>query len=284
MKIAIVGDPIRKEKDEGLVKAAKKYFEKVIYCPIDRVRFEIKGKMEVSYDGERISDYECIFPVPTNRNREMFYTLVRMLNHKVLPFSPSQYLLLSTNQIFQILKTSGIEVREHYSLFSTAGLESIKEKFEFPLIVKQLHKKVLVTNEKTLKQVISVMEKGFPIIIYKPIKPDFSVFGLTIGNEAFYYKRKEGNVLKDFSKSEKKIIEKNLRKIKKVTDLDYFAFRFIKHNNKFILDWLSFSPNFPVMRKNLGIKLEERIMKFMKEKSETTFIKIFSLIRKVLKK
>ncbi|MFQ6056887.1 MAG: hypothetical protein ACE5J3_13005, partial [Methanosarcinales archaeon] len=79
MKIAVVGDPRREEKDLPLIKEGKKIFDYCLYVPINQVRLDIEENFAVMYKDKNLMEFDYVLPIPTLSYREFFYNMIRIL-------------------------------------------------------------------------------------------------------------------------------------------------------------------------------------------------------------
>ncbi len=285
MKVAVIGDPIRKERDLYLVERIKKKFSECLYIPIDKIRFEIRKRMEVRFGSKKLNTFDFVFPIPTNKHKENFYIILRMLSEPATPFTASQYLLLVNGLAYDLLEKKGIYLRKSIVIASHTVLDKLSNEIKFPLIVKQKGRKVLVTNITTLKHVVSLFKPGTPIKLEFPLKSEKAIYGILIGEDIFFCGVRKKKVERKVEKKEKKEVEEIASKIKNTLDLDYFSFKLLKCGN-FVLDWISLSPNFKALEKFTRRKICEKIANFIQKKVEASFfrIKISNLLKGLLKK
>ena len=248
MKIAILGDPRRREKDEPLVKEAElnSNFDEVVYAPINQVRFDISKHsseegMAVRFNGAgtNLDDFDCVIPVPTITHSELFYTAMWMLNDVCMPFDAEKYMMFMNNELLRnFLRSRKIPIREAITITSNMSLDQINNSIEFPVIVRPPKKRVVVNNPTTLKDVVSLYKYGTPIVIERPIKAEMDTWIFVVGDEvvASYkkYQKKLNRIGSDV------VVGSDLNKlavrIRKEIGCDYCAIRFLFADGEWFVD------------------------------------------------
>jgi len=296
MKIVILGDPRRREKDEPLVTEARLKFDEVVYAPINQIRFDISKRSSedgtaVRFNGipESLGDFDCVIPVPTITHSELFYTALWMLNDSGtrIPFDAKQYMMFMNNELLRnFLRSRGIPMRESITITSNMTLDQISDSIEFPVIVRPPKKRVAVNNPTTLKDVVSLYKYGTPIVIERPIKADMDTWMFVVGDEvvASYKKYQKklngtgagdvvvGNTLNDLAVS-----------IRKVIGCDYCAIRFLFTDGEWIVDKITLCPDFANFQKMTGVNVARHVISHMTkkitEKEEAWFKKVEKFFR-----
>lgn len=271
MKIAVVGDPRREEKDLPLIKEGGGIFDSCLYVPINQVRLDIEESFAVMYEDKNLIEFDYVLPIPTLPYREFFYNMVRILSESVhLPCEPEKY-LLTFNEflLFDYLRKNGIPTRDFIVTTSKTPFKEIKKDIQFPVIVQPSYKKVVVTDAHTLRDVISLSKFGSPVKLENLIKPRKNIWVFLTDNVIACYKKTKG--IPKAMKSNGKLRKISL-KIKKLVNCDYCALNFLEYDKKLILNKLTFSPNFSrfqeITKKNISKILLTQIYKELERKEE----------------
>jgi len=278
MKIAILGDPRRRKKDEPLVKEAElnSNFDEVVYTPINQVRFDISKRsseegMAVRFNGvgTNLDDFDCVVPVPTITHSELFYTAMWMLNDVCMPFDAEKYMMFMNNELLRnFLRSRKIPIRESITITSNMSLDQISNSIEFPVIVRPPKKRVVVNNPTTLKDVVSLYKYGTPIVIERPIKADMDTWIFVVGDE----------VVASYKKYQKKLngsgsdivvgsdLNKLAVRIRKEIGCDYCAIRFLFADGEWVVDKITLCPDFVNFQKMTGVNVARYVISHMARK------------------
>jgi len=259
MKIAVVGDPRREEKDLPLIKEGKKIFDSCLYVPITQVRLDIEENFAVRYKDENLMAFDYVLPIPTLPYREFFYKMVRILSESVhLPCEPEKY-LLTFNEflLFDYLRKKGIPTRDFIVATSKTSFKEIKKDIQFPVIVQPSYKKVVVTDARTLRDVISLSKFGSPIKLENVINPRKNIW-VFLADDVIACYRKTRDVSKTMKPNGK--LRKISLKIKKLIKCDYCALNFLEYDKKMVLNKLTFSPNFSRFQKITGREISKILL------------------------
>ncbi|MCD6403073.1 MAG: hypothetical protein J7K98_01950 [Candidatus Aenigmarchaeota archaeon] len=269
MKLLIIGDP----KEEGIGKVvskeARKFFTKVLYVPINRIRLEVSDDIRVFYENEDLGSYDGVLPMPTMENAEFFYLVTRMLEKNVVytPI-PSDVILLPWNKplLSYTLRKNGIKIRKVFAIAQNVAASTIMNEIKFPVfITTPSGRRVLVTKEEVLKDVLNLFKAGNMITIEKPIKATSVVWSFVVGDE----------VIASYEKSEEKgrraiRLDKELEeisiKIREILKSDFCVLSFVKTKNETVLSNVSFSPDYKVFNEVTGINTISLLLSYLAEK------------------
>lgn len=258
-KIAILANESRKAKDGLIIEECKKVFDEVIYAPINKVRFDIVSEraydgIRLGYDGNDLSDVDCVLTIPTNNKKELFYSALRMIDGPFMPFDAKTYMLtINEDLLAGFMGSNGIPVRKSLVVASNITMDRINERIKYPVIVRPPEKRVIVTNRHTLKDVLSLYKYGTPIRIETPIKSKKNVWVFVLGDEVIAgYER-----VKDTAKvtAVDDDIKRLSIKVRRLVGCDYCALRFLRGSRGWVFDKLTFSPDFANFHKITGINI-----------------------------
>lgn len=282
MKIVILANEGRKAKDKPIIDETEQAFDTVIYAPIRKVRFDLILKkfsilssisskrftngISVKFEGGDISDVDCILPIPTTINSELFYAALRMLDGCLMPFDAKSYMLIKNEEmLFDFLSSNDVPVRKLLVVTSNVSLDKIDERVKYPVIVRPPRKRVMVTNKETLKDVLSLYKFGTPIRIETPIKSKKNVWVFVLEDEVIAAYERTKDISKVTAVDDK--LKKLAIKVRKLTGCDYCAMRFLLKKNKWIFDRLTVSPNFSNFQKITGINISRYIVSNLRSKT-----------------
>jgi len=281
VKLAIIADQRRKEKDLPIINEAKNFFD-FLYVTIDQIRLEIEKDFTVKFNGEDLKEFDCLLPIPTLTHGELFYTVLRVLSDSVyIPFDPEKYLLASNKALlFNYLRNNGVDTRDFLIVTSKTPFEEIRKTISFPLIAQPSYKRVVVTNVNTLRDVISLAKIGFPVKLEKVIRPEKNIWAFLVDDFiACYEKTKKGS--KNFKPSDE--LRAKALKVKELMGCEYCALNFLEHENRLILNGFTFSPDFSKFQnatkedivKTLLLKLSEKVKKRNEKKIWHKIVEVY---------
>ena len=122
MKILIIGDPSRKDKDAPLVESARKLFDMVIYAPIDQIMLKARGS-KVFFKGSDVSDFDCALIIPTRKHIDMSLSVAYALKDKMyMPIDFKNFLLFQRTSVTNLgrLKKTGFATKNfNFPFFKT---------------------------------------------------------------------------------------------------------------------------------------------------------------------
>lgn len=267
LRIAIIGDPNRRAKDQPLIDEAEKQC-KALYAPITQLRLDLTAnkRPSVRYNNKNLSRFDYVLIIPTITYKEMFYTVARMLGDKAKPFTHKQYLLvLNEDILFKYLHRRGIHTRK--SVFICASSSLPLKNIKFPVIVRVGAKRVMVTNEQTLKDVIAFAERGKPIEIETPIKAKKIVWTFVVGDEVVAGYEKVKRTVKSTNVDDE--VKKAGTTVSAALKCDYCALKFIiDQNDECILDKVTFCPDFSNFQRITSKNIARYVISYLKSKAE----------------
>jgi glutathione synthase/RimK-type ligase-like ATP-grasp enzyme len=264
MRCAIIGDPNRKAKDQPIIDEVREACGEAVYAPITQVRFEIghsKKEANVSFEGKNLAEFDYVIAIPTITHSELFYTAFWILNNKAAPIDAKKYLTtLNEELLLNVLESKGIRVRKHMTVTSNASLDRVDESITYPAIVRPPKKRVIVTNKKTLKDVVSLYKIGTPIMIETPIKSKKIIWVFVLGKEVIASYEKSGKSRKTVSIDNK--LKGIALKVRDIIGCNYCSIKFILKKGNWVLDKVSLSPDFSKLQKITGVNVARHIASF----------------------
>jgi len=162
MKLAIVGDPARKEKEEILIKIGKEVFDSVTYIPIDSIRLDIaNGKIEAFSEDLDLYEMDCVLPLISPRYFNVFLSLVGALQgHTYLPFTFRT--LFDVRGAGGLVKLSerGCRVAPFTRSMNDAMLHKLSEKIKYPCTLQIGEKRLKVKNKGVFNHTLHLKKEG----------------------------------------------------------------------------------------------------------------------------
>ncbi len=274
MKVAILANESRKNKDNPIIKEAEQAFDEVIYAPIKKVRFDLVSKglsngISLEFEGFNLADADCVLVIPTNNYKELFYTALRMLDGCITSFDHKTYMLtINEDMLLNFLNSNDIIVRKSLVVSSNISIDKISERIKLPAIVCPPTKRVVVTNKQTLKDVLSLYKYGTPIRIETPIKSEKNVWLFILEDEVIACYEKMKNVDKVTAVDDD--LKKLAIKIRNLVNCEYCAMHFLKRGGKtkseWVFDRLTFSPDFSNFQKITGVNIGRYVISHFSER------------------
>lgn len=172
MRIAIIGDPSRREKDAPIIESANKIFDEELYVPITGVRIETGDEnSKVVYNKKDLSSFDCILPIPSSKYLDMFLSIIKILSPcAYLPYGVKSLLLFSKNMLaLSKLEEKGFAVLKMYYSISDKGIEASIPKISFPTEITIGTRSSVVDDEKHLRGMIKLRRPGQGILIQEPV-------------------------------------------------------------------------------------------------------------------
>jgi len=269
MKLAILGSPDRKEKDLPLLNEANKIFDSSLYIPVDGINLKVGEDTSALFKRVNLSEYDVILPIPTYRNKEFYYTCLRILEKNVYTPIPSDKFFMMWNKplMLRLFANNGIDVRKTFVVACNVAANTIINQLKLPVIITPpSRKKVLVTNENTLKNVLDLFRPGHTLIVEKPIKPESMIWVFVIGDEiiASYEKGDKGRrpVIID------KDLERLALKIREIISSDYCAINFIRTKSTVIVNEVTLSPDFSLYQVITGKNVSRSLLSYLRTKAK----------------
>jgi len=258
MKLALVGNSKRMEKDECLISAAKKLFEEVKYFPIDESLFFVGKTSFFKHENTSIKSFDLIFLIPTKSYFNLYLPLLLFLKKikKESTLNFESFLMLSNRALtLSFLKKHGIKVREIICITSNQPLSEILKKMNFPIILEYNSKRVFVPNGIVLRDILKLVKIGTPINIVQPLKPKRIVFSFSTPSKTILLQKTK----KDYKVISNTKLEKLSQQILNLLGCKFLTFKFLKEKD-WILDKIILAPNFSLFSKFYG-KLGEDIIR-----------------------
>jgi glutathione synthase/RimK-type ligase-like ATP-grasp enzyme len=267
MKIAILGSPERKEKDLPLIREAKEVFETSLYVPIDGVKLGIEEEPKAWYKKTDLSEFDCILPIPISKNREFFYTCLRILEENVyLPISSDKFFILWKKPLLlKLFSQNNIEIRRTFVVASDVATGTILEELKLPVIITPpSEKRVLATKKETLKNILSLFKPGYTIVVEKPIKPESVIWTFVVGDEVVASYEKKKSRRRAIKLGEE--LENLAVKVRKIISSDFCGINFIKTKSHTIVNNVTLSPNFSLFQEVTGKNISRILLSYLKER------------------
>ena len=278
MKIAIIG---LSEKNTSVVEEAKKVFDEVLYVPIDSIKLEVGEEQRAFYKDVDLSTFDRILPLINTSYNEFMYLCLKILEKNVyVPISSDDFFIINKKcLLMKGLMDQGLKVRKSVFLASNRTSRMIIESLKFPITIRSSSgKRVKVTNEETLNNVLSLFKAGNIRILEKPIEAESVIWFFVVGNEIIASYEQVSENLRSIGVDED-IISKIYR-VKKAINSDFFVVNFIRKKDSLIVNDVFLSPDFSVLNKVSGKNTIQPLLVYLKNKVESERVGVIQSIFK----
>ena len=282
MKVGIVSAKMNKDVLDFFNQKFPTFF-----IPLSEIKFGVERSFSIQHKKLNLFDldYLIINSNSSTLNREIFYTLLKMIEKNVnTPISSENFLIVSNKVLFSnILIKNNINVRKMFVIAQKAVIEDILKEISFPLIVSLPSKKrIVVTKRSTLLEVLSLFKPGIMITIEKILRNARNLSVFVVGNSVIGMEKIDDKI--KIVKVEDKIKETAI-KIKDLFSIDFCTIDFQVTEDKFYVDDIKISYSEDLLKKtnkNLEL-LANFIENKIKEREKSIFKKIERIMLKLLK-
>ncbi|MFH1420934.1 MAG: hypothetical protein ABIG30_03115 [Candidatus Aenigmatarchaeota archaeon] len=194
MKLAIIGDPSRKEQDIVLWEKAKEIYGSALYVPIDELMIETGEGCKLKYKGTDLCEFDSVLPVPTARYKELFAAVIEVLANKkiYLPYTFETLSIMKRRAlVMSVLRLARFDVPEMHYITSERAVDDILNEIRFPVDVIIGNNSVVAENVKELKKFVKIKSSIPGVYIEEHIKAP-EVECLVAGNEVVATVAKKG--------------------------------------------------------------------------------------------
>ena len=248
-RVAIVGsDSIREE----LLPEFSKRFSAVVFFTPDSIKLTAGGTLSATSGRFNLANFDYVLLFPETSEKEFYYTLARILEKKTRVSIPSATLAYFWNKpvLLNKLALGDVPIRKTASISQDVAADFINHEFKLPVILTTPQdKRVYVSNEETLRNVLSLFSAGHMISVQKPVRKAEVHVTFTSEREAVgYCRRGERRVPIRLDPKTAAIAQK----VRKTLGADFCEIIFVKIGRSFYLSNLKFVPNFTLFNKVLG--------------------------------
>ncbi|MCX6819586.1 MAG: hypothetical protein NT129_06340 [Candidatus Aenigmarchaeota archaeon] len=171
MRIAIIGDPARKNQDAPLIEKASSVFEEAIYAPINEIRIKTGGGNKIIYGKRILSNFECILPIPSD-NLDIFLAVVSALEDSevYVPYSTRSLLLFQKRVVgLAKLREAGFPTQELDYFLSDKATEVVLDRINYPVEVLIGSRSAVTEDKMHLRGMVRLRREGETILLKEPI-------------------------------------------------------------------------------------------------------------------
>ena len=248
-KVAVVG---LRHLEEEVMSAFSRRFSTAIFFPVDSLRLSVGSGMSVKYGKVDLATFDYVLLLPDSSKKEFYYLIAKILEKKTKVSVSSETLFCFWNRpvIMGKLAAEGIPIRKLASISQNVAADFIKDDFKLPVILTTPSgQKIYVSNEKTLRNVLSLFSAGNMVSVQKPVKNGTVYVTFISEREAVGY-RKEGDKRIPL-KLDSKISDLG-RKVRESLATDFCVATFICSGRRVKLSNIRLVPDFEMFKKVVG--------------------------------
>jgi len=264
MRIGIVGSG---KENKAVVREFKKVFKETVYIPVDEIIVGVGSDgFHARFNGMNLFTFDCILPLPTPEKKEFYYVLIKILEREVyVPITSENFFLLWNKPLLsRLLLKHRISARKTFAIAQNVAANVILKKLKLPVIVTPPSgKRVLVTKEETLKDVLSLFKPGYMILVEKPIKPLSVIRVFVAGSETVAYEKIENSTR---AITLPKDVKELALKVRDLISSDFCCINFLKTKKGVMVNEISLSPDFDTFQEVTGKNIALMLATFIKEK------------------
>jgi glutathione synthase/RimK-type ligase-like ATP-grasp enzyme len=136
MKAAIISQ--KSISSQWIADSLRKYFESVDDLDIRDVEVNTTGKLDVLYNGEKLSDYDCVYIKGSYRYRPIMRAIATALYGKAYtPITPGAFTTANDKILTQLeLQKNKIAMPKTYLASTAEAAKRVLEKVNYPIIMK----------------------------------------------------------------------------------------------------------------------------------------------------
>lgn len=248
-KVAVVGP---RHLEEKLMPVFGKKFSTAVFFSVDTIRLNVGRKMSVTVGKIDLATFDYVLILPEKSRKEFYYTMARILEKKTKVSVSSETLSYFWNRpaIMGKLLKDGIPIRKLASISQNVAADFITNEFKLPVVLTTPQgQKVYVSNEKTLRNVLSLFSAGHMVSVQKPVRGAIVYVTFISDREAVGYK-KEGDKRIPI-KLNSDVCELG-KKIRKSLETDFCIATFISSGKRLKLSNIQLVPDFDMFNKVVG--------------------------------
>ncbi len=136
MKLAIIslGGP----SSRSILEEAKKIFSKADHLDIRKIEVEASNELKVTYKGEKIDDYDCIYVRGSFRYSLLQRSITRALHQDIfMPIQPEAFTIGHDKFLTLLeLRKSNVPLPKTYFAATTESTKKLLEEVHYPIIMK----------------------------------------------------------------------------------------------------------------------------------------------------
>ncbi len=274
MKLLIIGPEKRKMTEIAMVRAAKKYFGKVLYAPVSCVRIEVTGSgVAPFFRNTNLLAFDVVLARIPKECRDFGYVLTKIFEEqgKYLPVGYKAIILGSSEflvPIFLGLKSCALKSPLTYFASSKEALRQSLEGFRYPVTIRPPYEKngvMTVDSKESALGIIDTMEKlSQPILIQESLNGSDSVDILVAGERVYALKNKKPLELGENNRSA--VIEAS-----KVFGAQICRINGAMRGGDLLVRGISVAPKMMIFEEIFGEGIIDGMIKGLKEKAERFF-------------
>ncbi len=224
--------------------------------------FPIDAKTILLYAGEDdaaafsqengLRSFDSLVFLPEEEYFEFAYMVMKIVDGYTVTSIPCGKFRLFFNRalIQRFLASHNLSVRKVYAFSEATAANFVLKELKLPVILQFPDgRRIPIKSEDTFTELISGIKRDTVITAEKPLKPEFLVWTLVIGDEVIACEKK-GESISPFN-APSEIIEKSL-KVSSLLSTFFCQVNFIPYRNSFLVNEVRLFPDFALFEKITG--------------------------------
>ncbi|MBR9680691.1 MAG: hypothetical protein GOU98_02605 [Candidatus Altiarchaeota archaeon] len=247
-RVAIVGS---KTLEKVLMPEFSKTFLSAVFFDPNTIKLTAGKELTATSNKFNLINFDYVLLLPDDSNKEFYYTLAKILEKHTKVSIPSDSLFGFWNRPILLSKISkAVPVRRTAAISQNAAADYIKNDFKLPVILTTPGgKRVYVSNEETLRNVLSLFSAGHLVSVHEPIKKaEVHVTFFSENSSIGYYRVGDKRVPNNLNSN---LVEMGKR-VRKVLNADFLSILFVKIDGNYYVSTIKLNPRFDLFNKVLG--------------------------------
>ena len=248
-KVAVVGP---RHIEEKIMPAFERKFSTAVFFSVEEIRLNVGRKMSATVGKVNLATFDYVLILPEKSRKEFYYTMARILEKKTKVSVSSETLSYFWNRpsIMGRLASDGVPVRKMASISQNVAADFITNDFKLPVVLTTPQgQKIYVSNEKTLRNALSLFSAGHMVSVQKPIRGAAVYVTFISDREAVGYKKEDDKRIP--VKLNSNVCEIG-RKVREFLETDFCVATFISSGKRLKLSNIQLVPDFDMFSKVVG--------------------------------
>ncbi len=233
------------------------------------------------FNGHDLSKADCLVLFPEKNKIEFCYQLAKICETFIPVSASSKTLFLFKNRALlqRFLAANGIKVRKLYVFSEVTAASVVLKKLKLPVILQFPDgKRIPVKNEDTFRELISALPKDTVLTAEKPLKPEYVLKTLVIGDEILAFE-KSGEKTKGVSVSGE--VCEIAEKLRKILGLWFFSVDILPYKKSFLVNDIWLNPDFELYETVTGRNVKKLLAETIVERAKKERIE---MVKETVKK
>lgn len=251
-RVAIVGS---EDVENVLMPEFSKRFTTAVFFTPGSIKLNAGGALSATSGKFNLANFDYVLLLPETSEKEFYYTLAHILENKTRVSVSSETLRYFWNKpiLLNKLALEGVPIRKTASVSQDVAADFIRENFRLPVMLTTPQgKRVYISNQETLRNVLSLFSAGHMISVQKPVRnAEVHVTFISEREAAGYCRRGERRVSIRLDPKTTSVAHC----VRRTLQADFCSVIFVKIGRQFYLSNVKFVPHFEMFNKVLGRNL-----------------------------